>query len=125
LDTWVVLTVDGASKGDPSPAGFGVIFKDEMGNIYSILAGSLSYDTNNSIKLWVLLKGIQEASHLGYCKLIMEGDSHIIINMFSKFLHGSEPAKISPRWRLLSQLKLLQYLLFPHLIYVLSCPTRG
>jgi ribonuclease HI len=60
------MNFDGASKGNPGPAGFGIVFRDERGNICNILAGSMGHDTNNSCELWGLLKGIQESSHLGY-----------------------------------------------------------
>jgi ribonuclease HI len=122
--SFLKMNFDKASKGNPGPVGYGVIFKDEGGNICNILAGSLGHDTNNSVELWGLLRGIQEASQQGYCKLIVEGDSQIIINMFSKLLHGSEPMKLSPRWRLLSQLELLQSLLLPHQVYVPSHVRR-
>jgi ribonuclease HI len=53
------MNFDGASKGNPGPTNFGVVFMDDKGNIRKILAGSLGYDSNNLVKLWGLLKGIQ------------------------------------------------------------------
>jgi ribonuclease HI len=57
------LKFDGASKGNPSPSGFGVLFRDDHDCISNIIARSLGYDTNNSTKLWDLIKGIQNASN--------------------------------------------------------------
>jgi hypothetical protein len=41
----------------------------------------------------------------------MEGDSKIILGMFSKLLNSSDPTNISPSWRLLSNLEYLKYFL--------------
>jgi ribonuclease HI len=98
---FIKLNFDGASKGNPGLYSFGVVFRDDQGNILLILAGSLGHDTNNVAELWALIQGLITANRMGFTKLIVEGDSQIILDLFSKLLTGSEPSKISPSWRLL------------------------
>jgi hypothetical protein len=54
----------------------------------------------------------------------VEGDSQIIISMFLKLLNGSDPEKISPRWRLLSHIETPSILMFPHLVLIPSHVRR-
>jgi ribonuclease HI len=125
LDKWMhsphrffKLNFDGDSKGNPRPTGFGVVIWDDQGLVQHILSDNLSHKSNNAIELWVLICGIQVASQIGIQQLIVEGDSHIILALFSKLIIGSEPAKISASWRLLINLNFLQSLLLSNLVLV-------
>jgi hypothetical protein len=71
------LNFDGASKGNPGAAGYGVVFRDHLGNIKAIGAGALGHSTNNVAELWGLISGLQMASQNNYKRLIVEGDSQI------------------------------------------------
>lgn len=114
------MNFDGASKGNPGPAGFRVVFRDKNGKITHILVGILGQDTNNSIEVWLLLRGIQLATQIGYKQLIVEGDSKITIFLFTKLLYGSDPEKIYPSWQLLSTLELFKYFLTLTMIIIAS-----
>jgi ribonuclease HI len=80
------------------PAGFRVVLRNNQGNIMLITADSIGHNTNNAIELWGLMKGLQLAQEYGYHKLIIEGDSQIILSLFAKILNGVDPDKISPCW---------------------------
>jgi ribonuclease HI len=114
------MNFDGASKGNPGPAGFGVVLRDSTEQINYILAGHLSHDTNNSVEIWGLIKGIQLVTSLNLNHLIIEGDSQVIILLATKITNGSDPAKVSPSWRLLSPLETLRTLLHPSLTLIPS-----
>jgi hypothetical protein len=88
------VNFDGASKGNPGSVGFGVVIRDDTGQIIYVSVGSLGVDTNNAAKLWALIKGIQATMSLGIQKLVVEGDSQIIIKLFTRLLHGFVPSKI-------------------------------
>jgi ribonuclease HI len=75
--------------------------------------GFMGHDTNNSVELWGLIKGIQLASFLNLQPLIIEGDSKVIISLATKIINGTDPEKITPSWRLLGPLSFLQALLHP------------
>jgi len=64
------------------------------------------------------------ASHMGIRKLIVEGDSKIIISLFTKILHGSKIANISPSWCLLNTLDILKSMLHSNLVLIPSHVCR-
>jgi ribonuclease HI len=71
-----------------------VVFRNQQGNILLISAGSMGHTTNNVAELWGLTKGLQIALAQGYHKLIVEGDSQVVLNLFGKILNGADPEKI-------------------------------
>jgi hypothetical protein len=60
----------------------------------------------------------------GYHRIILEGDSQVIIKLTTKILHGCNPAKISPIWRLAGLLEDFIQLLQPHLSIITSHVKR-
>jgi ribonuclease HI len=114
------LNFDGASKGNLGPAGYGVVIRDNTGQIRHIMAGNLGFNSNNSVELWGLIRGIQLASSLNLNQLIIEGDSQVIISLATKIINGSDPAKVSPSWHLLGLLEVFHALLSPSLILIPS-----
>jgi ribonuclease HI len=50
-------------------------------------------DSNNVTELQALKKGLSIEIREGFHKLVVEGDSQIIICMFKKLQQGSPPAK--------------------------------
>ena len=71
-----------------------------------------------------LLRGLQVAMDKDYHKVILEGDSQIVINLITKILHGSHPTKISPSWRLSGLLEDFTRLHQPHLNIIPSHVKR-
>jgi ribonuclease HI len=114
------MNFDGALKGNPGPAGFGVVLRNSTEQINYILAGHLIHDTNNSAEIWGLIRGIQLATSLNLNHLIIERDSQVIISLATKITNGSDPAKVSPSWHLLSPLETLRTLLHPSLTLIPS-----
>jgi ribonuclease HI len=114
LVDFIKLNFDGASKGNPGAAGYGVVFHNHHGHIILINVGSLGHTTNNAVELWGLIRGLQLAIEHNFTKLIVEGDSQIIINIFSKILNGVDPERISPSWRLSHGLKTITDLMQPN-----------
>jgi hypothetical protein len=96
------INFDGASKGNPGPAGYGAAIHNNKGEILHITARNLGHNTNNAVEIWGLLKGLQAAKEQGLSLLIVEGDSQIVINLLSHLLNGADPEKISPSWRLMN-----------------------
>jgi ribonuclease HI len=78
------MNFDGASKGNPGATGFGVVFRNQQGNILLISVGSMGHTTNNVAKLWGLTRGLQIALEQGFHKLIVEGDSQVVLNLFEE-----------------------------------------
>ena len=64
----------------------------------------LGETTNNVAELTGLLRGLQRAIAKGHHKILLEGDSQVIIRLATKILHGCNPDKISPSWKIHSLL---------------------
>jgi ribonuclease HI len=97
---FIKINFDGASKGNPGPAGYGAVIRNSTGEILTLTAGYLGETTNNVAEITGLLQGLRVAATLSSHKIILEGDSQIIIQLITKILHGGNPQKISPSWRL-------------------------
>jgi hypothetical protein len=55
------INFDGASRGNPGPAGFGAVLRNHLGKITHLIAGFLGENTNNAAELSSLVKGLQTA----------------------------------------------------------------
>lgn len=73
------LNFDGASKGNPGPAGFGCVICDHNGNISLVLSGLLEYCNSTRAETMGMLMGIRELKKLGASGAIIEGDSAVVI----------------------------------------------
>ena len=62
-----------------------------MGKIIHMIAGFLGENTNNMVELTGLVRGLQAAVQHQYHRLVIEGDSEVIIQLISKILHGKPP----------------------------------
>ena len=75
----LILHFDGGSRGNPGPAGIGVSLCDEDGTPLYELAEFLGRCTNNVAEYRALITAMQEALKLGAKKIIIRGDSELII----------------------------------------------
>jgi len=89
------INFDGASKGNLGPTKYGGMFMDVDGKILKVYYGFMGTNSNNVEKLRALIQGLQVACNHHFSKLIVEGDSHLIIHMLTKIQNGSSPCKAS------------------------------
>jgi ribonuclease HI len=121
---FIKVNFDGASKGNPGLEGYGVVLRNSGGEILGLEAGFLGDTTNNVAELTGLLRGLQTAIDKGHHRIILEGDSQVIIRLVTRILHGCNPDKISPRWRLYGLLADFSHHLQPHLSITTSHMKR-
>jgi ribonuclease HI len=121
---FIKINFDGASKGNPGPAGFGATLRNSNGKILYLVAGFMGENTNNAAELTGLLHGLQAAIDNHFHKITLEGDSQIIIQLITKILHGENPLKISPSWRLSGLLEDFGALHSPNLTIIPSHVKR-
>jgi ribonuclease HI len=72
------LEFDGASKGNPGPAGLGVVIYDPSGAIVEKLGKALGEATNNVAEYKALLAGLELAQRLGIKRLAILTDSELV-----------------------------------------------
>jgi ribonuclease HI len=122
---FIKINFDGASKGNPGPAGYGAVIRSSKGEILTLTAGYLGETTNNVAELTGLLQGLRTAAALHSHKIILEGDSQIIIQLITKILHGGNPQKISPSWYLAGMLEDFEGILRDNISIIPSHVKRG
>ncbi|XP_068501657.1 uncharacterized protein [Phaseolus vulgaris] len=72
------LHFDGASKGNPGPAGAGAILRDES-KVYRLREG-VGIQTNNVAEYRSLILGLKHALKKGYKHIVVQGDSLLVCN---------------------------------------------
>jgi ribonuclease HI len=84
IRTFASLYTDGASRGNPGPAGAGVILLDEQGRPILELNRFLGKATNNEAEYQALITGLEAAERLDLTRLHIFLDSELVV----KQLHG-------------------------------------
>lgn len=74
----VTAFVDGASRGNPGPAGYGVYMRTESGEIIEI-SGFLGKTTNNVAEYEGLLEALRTATDEGATELEVISDSELLV----------------------------------------------
>jgi phosphoglycolate phosphatase-like HAD superfamily hydrolase/ribonuclease HI len=74
-----VINTDGASKGNPGPAGIGVVIATEDGRILCEIAEGLGVTTNNVAEYQAVIRGLVEAERMGIRRLVLRSDSQLVI----------------------------------------------
>ncbi len=72
------LAVDGASKGNPGPAGIGVVIADETGEEILAIGENIGITTNNVAEYTALIRGLQECLDLGAESVLISTDSELL-----------------------------------------------
>jgi len=75
---WLILYIDGASRGNPGRAGAGIWITNEEGKKISEVSRYLGHKTNNEAEYWALLLGLKEAKRLGGEVLQIFTDSELV-----------------------------------------------
>jgi ribonuclease HI len=71
--------IDGGSRGNPGPAGFGVQIVDDGGTVIAELHGSLPHSTNNIAEYNGLLAALAWAVDHGLAALHVRSDSELLV----------------------------------------------
>jgi ribonuclease HI len=75
---WQVRT-DGAARGNPGPAGVGVVLVDPEGNVVDELARGIGWATNNVAEYRALIEGLKLARSHGADRLRVLSDSTLMV----------------------------------------------
>ena len=75
----LTLNFDGGSRGNPGPAGIGVVVRAGDGTPLVTLGRFIGTATNNVAEYTALITAMEEAKKLGAKKIIIRGDSELII----------------------------------------------
>ncbi|MCI0402975.1 MAG: reverse transcriptase-like protein [Acidobacteria bacterium] len=76
----VTATVDGAARGNPGPAAYGVVFEDANGKVLAQPSARLGKATNNVAEYNALLAALKYARNKGWRTLRVRTDSELLAN---------------------------------------------
>ena len=79
----VLIFIDGASRGNPGPAGIGVVIKDEAKNSVRKLYKYIGETTNNIAEYTALVYALQEALILRCEAAVINSDSELLIKQLN------------------------------------------
>jgi ribonuclease H / adenosylcobalamin/alpha-ribazole phosphatase len=75
-----ILRADGGARGNPGPAGIGVVLEDLDGNAIGEIARSIGVATNNVAEYTALIEGLKLAQAKGVTEIDVRMDSKLIVN---------------------------------------------
>jgi ribonuclease HI len=85
----VIVSCDGAARGNPGPAGIGVVIKTPDGEIVDEIAEGIGETTNNVAEYTAALRGLQRAAERGARDVLLRSDSSLLVHQ----LEGSYRVK--------------------------------
>ncbi|MFQ5658580.1 MAG: ribonuclease HI family protein, partial [Candidatus Methylomirabilales bacterium] len=75
----LILHIDGAARGNPGPAGIGVVIRDEGGSFREEHQAFIGEATNNVAEYEALLFGLRKARALGHAAIKVFSDSELLV----------------------------------------------
>lgn len=79
----MIVSCDGASRGNPGPAGIGVQITDDEGTVLAEIAEGLGETTNNVAEYTAAIEGLKRALELGGTDVLLRSDSQLLINQLT------------------------------------------
>jgi len=79
MNELITIQFDGGSRGNPGPAGIGVVLRAQDGTTLVTLGRFIGRATNNVAEYRALITGLEKAVELGAKKIMIRGDSELII----------------------------------------------
>lgn len=80
----VIVEADGGSRGNPGPAGYGVVvFSDDRGAVLAERKESIGRTTNNVAEYRGLIAGLTAAAELGATEVVVFMDSKLVVEQMS------------------------------------------
>jgi ribonuclease H / adenosylcobalamin/alpha-ribazole phosphatase len=76
----VVVWTDGGARGNPGPAGYGVVVTDQAGNKLAEISEGIGWATNNVAEYRGVIAGLERAKALGARRVTMRADSLLAVN---------------------------------------------
>jgi ribonuclease HI len=82
-DQTLTLEFDGGSRGNPGPAGIGVVIRAADGTPLLTLGRYIGKATNNVAEYTALITAIEQAQKLGAKRIRIRGDSELVVRQMT------------------------------------------
>jgi ribonuclease HI len=87
----VTAYTDGGSRGNPGPAGYGVVIVDDQDTVIAEINGALARTTNNVAEYEGLLAALRYAIEHGYAALRIRSDSLLLVQQMKGVYRVKHP----------------------------------
>ena len=117
-NTGALLTahVDGGARGNPGPAGYGVVIEDQAGQIVARLKKYLGHQTNNYAEYMGLLAALHYCTEQGCKRLKVISDSELMVRQIKGRYKVSSPNLIDLFRQAKSLIQGLDYFAIDHVL---------
>jgi ribonuclease HI len=88
----LVVWTDGGARGNPGPAGFGVVVTTPGGEVLARLAEGIGWATNNVAEYRGAIAGLEQALALGARRVRVRADSLLVVNQQNGLWKVRNPA---------------------------------
>jgi ribonuclease HI len=78
-----IVSCDGAARGNPGPAGIGVVIASPDGSVLAEIAEGIGETTNNVAEYTAAIRGLERARELGADEVLLRSDSQLLVNQLS------------------------------------------
>jgi len=99
----VIVACDGASRGNPGPAGAGAQITDPDGVVLAEVTEGLGEATNNVAEYTAVIRGLERALELGAGSVLLRSDSQLLINQLTGRYRVKSP-HLQPLYRRVREL---------------------
>jgi ribonuclease HI len=82
-DLRLIVSCDGAARGNPGPAGIGVHISDADGRTVAEIAKGIGVATNNVAEYSAAIEGLTRAKELGATDVLLRSDSRLMIEQLA------------------------------------------
>ena len=79
----MIVACDGASRGNPGPAGIGAQITDPDGVVLGEIAEGIGVATNNVAEYTAAIRGLERARELGAREVLLRSDSRLLIEQLA------------------------------------------
>lgn len=88
----MIVHCDGAARGNPGPAGIGVVITDQRGRVLAEIAHGIGIATNNQAEYTAVLEGLRRARALGARRVTLRSDSRLLVEQLEGRYRVKNPA---------------------------------
>lgn len=111
----LIINTDGGARGNPGPAGIGVVIRDEEENIIFQHGGFIGNATNNIAEYKALIKALETARDMDATVLTIRMDSELIVKQMRGEYKIKEPTLQGLAGQVIALLKHFPNFTFTHI----------
>src|SRR5271165_2129330 len=113
---YLVAYIDGGSRGNPGPSGYGVVVEDEVGRPVAELSEFLGRRTNNYAEYSALLAALNYTLRHGFKAMKVISDSELLVKQINGEYKVSNPTLKELHGRAMKMLDKFDYFEIKHVL---------